>query len=172
MSDSLWPHGLQHARHPCPSPTPRACSNSYFAHNLSKIRMDENSWSFWTFLNIFRLHDLLYPLGFQTHRWSWVLPCTSQPSCCLRHHRGPHPKTDGPSSMMLCPFLFPRLPPPLQTWPWHPQESETVVFCLDSTSLHGRKRALRQESCLNTGLQLCIFLLLRIILLHLNFPVL
>ena len=28
MSDSLWPHGLQHARLPCPSPTPKAYSNS------------------------------------------------------------------------------------------------------------------------------------------------
>ena len=28
VSDSLWPHGLQHARLPCLSPTPRACSNS------------------------------------------------------------------------------------------------------------------------------------------------
>ena len=28
MSDSLRPHGLQHARLSCPSPTPRACSNS------------------------------------------------------------------------------------------------------------------------------------------------
>ena len=28
VSDSLWPHGLQYARLPCPSPTPRACSNS------------------------------------------------------------------------------------------------------------------------------------------------
>ena len=28
MSNSLWPNGLQHARHPCPSPTPKACSNS------------------------------------------------------------------------------------------------------------------------------------------------
>ena len=28
MSDSLRPHGLQHARLPYPSPTPRACSNS------------------------------------------------------------------------------------------------------------------------------------------------
>ena len=27
MSNSSWPHGLQHARLPCPSPTPRACSN-------------------------------------------------------------------------------------------------------------------------------------------------
>ena len=26
MSDSLWPHGLQHARIPCPSPTPGAYS--------------------------------------------------------------------------------------------------------------------------------------------------
>ena len=26
--DSLWPHGLQHARLPCPSPSPRVCSNS------------------------------------------------------------------------------------------------------------------------------------------------
>ena len=28
VSDSLWPHGLQHSRHPCPLPVPRACSNS------------------------------------------------------------------------------------------------------------------------------------------------
>ena len=28
VSDSLRPHGLQYARLPCPSPTPRACSNS------------------------------------------------------------------------------------------------------------------------------------------------
>ena len=28
VSDSLWPHGLQHARLPCSSPVPRACSNS------------------------------------------------------------------------------------------------------------------------------------------------
>ena len=27
-SDSVWPHGLQHARPPCPSPTPGAYSNS------------------------------------------------------------------------------------------------------------------------------------------------
>ena len=27
VSDSLRPHGLQHARLPCPSPTPRACSD-------------------------------------------------------------------------------------------------------------------------------------------------
>ena len=31
MSDSLWPHELQHARLPCPSPTPRAYSNSWLS---------------------------------------------------------------------------------------------------------------------------------------------
>ena len=29
MYDSLRPHGLQHTRLPCPSPTPRVCSNSW-----------------------------------------------------------------------------------------------------------------------------------------------
>ena len=28
VCDSLWPHGLQHTRFPCPIPTPRAYSNS------------------------------------------------------------------------------------------------------------------------------------------------
>ena len=28
VPDSLWPHGLQHARPPCPSPTPGVYSNS------------------------------------------------------------------------------------------------------------------------------------------------
>ena len=28
MSDSLWPHGLQHARPPCPSPSPGVCPSS------------------------------------------------------------------------------------------------------------------------------------------------
>ena len=29
VSGSLWPHGLQHARLSCPSPTPGACSDSH-----------------------------------------------------------------------------------------------------------------------------------------------
>ena len=36
MSDSMWPHGLQHTRLPCPSPTPRAssisCPSSWWCH--------------------------------------------------------------------------------------------------------------------------------------------
>ena len=32
LSSSLWPHGLQHARHPCPSPFPEACPSSCPLH--------------------------------------------------------------------------------------------------------------------------------------------
>ena len=36
VSNSLWPHGLQHTRPPCPSPTPRAysisCPSSWWCH--------------------------------------------------------------------------------------------------------------------------------------------
>ena len=32
VSDCLWPHGLQHTRHPCPSPSPRVCPSSCLLH--------------------------------------------------------------------------------------------------------------------------------------------
>ena len=35
LSNSLWPHGVQHSRLPCPSPTPRACSNTSHVHQVS-----------------------------------------------------------------------------------------------------------------------------------------
>ena len=35
VSNSLWHHGLQHARLPCPSPTPRASSNSWCHPTIS-----------------------------------------------------------------------------------------------------------------------------------------
>ena len=34
MSDSFWPHRLQQARLPCPSPSPRGCSNSCPSNHL------------------------------------------------------------------------------------------------------------------------------------------
>ena len=38
VSDSSRPHGLQHARPPCPSPTPRAYSNSCPSNHLILCR--------------------------------------------------------------------------------------------------------------------------------------
>ena len=49
MSDSLRPHGLQHARLPCPSPSPRAfsnsCSLSHWCHpTISSSVIPFSSW--------------------------------------------------------------------------------------------------------------------------------
>ena len=53
VSDSLRPHGLQHARLPCLSPTPRACSNSCPSHrwchptiSSSVTPFSSHLWSF------------------------------------------------------------------------------------------------------------------------------
>ena len=50
LSDSLWPHGLLHARLPCPSPTPEACSNpcplSRWCHPTSVVPFSFCLWSF------------------------------------------------------------------------------------------------------------------------------
>ena len=53
VSDSLWPHGLQHARFPCPSPTSGAYSNScpltQWCHptiSFSVIPFSSCLWSF------------------------------------------------------------------------------------------------------------------------------
>ena len=40
MSDSLWPHGLQHVRPPCPSPSPGVSRSSCPLHQ----------WCYWTIL--------------------------------------------------------------------------------------------------------------------------
>ena len=49
MSNSLQPHGMQHARLPCPSPSPGACSNSCpLRHSAyGGCGDDRNSEYFW-----------------------------------------------------------------------------------------------------------------------------
>ena len=49
MSNSLWPHGLQHTRLPCPSPSTRVCSNpcpsSQWCHaTISSTVIPCSSW--------------------------------------------------------------------------------------------------------------------------------
>ena len=54
-SNSLWPHGLQHARLLCPSLSPRVCSNSC-------------PLSWWCHPTIWSCHPLLLPLIFPSIR--------------------------------------------------------------------------------------------------------
>ena len=46
VSNSLWLHGLQHARLPCPSPTPGACSNSCLSSWWCHPTMSSSATSF------------------------------------------------------------------------------------------------------------------------------
>ena len=53
MSDSLRLHGLQHARHPCPSPAPEACSNSYPSNWWYHPTVSSSVWPFSSCLQSF-----------------------------------------------------------------------------------------------------------------------
>ena len=67
VSDSLWPHELQHARLPCPSPAPRACSNSYpssrWCHPTTSSPVKR--WK-WKLLSCVRLYSPWNSLGQNT----------------------------------------------------------------------------------------------------------
>ena len=43
---TLWPHGLQHARPPCPSPSPRACSDSWPSSRWCHPTVSSSVYSF------------------------------------------------------------------------------------------------------------------------------
>ena len=45
VSDSLWPHESQHARPPCPSPTPRVHPNSCASSQWCFVRLFATSWT-------------------------------------------------------------------------------------------------------------------------------
>ena len=49
MSDSLQPHGLQHARFPYPPPTPGACSNSCPSHWWCRSTIASSDFPFSSF---------------------------------------------------------------------------------------------------------------------------
>ena len=67
MSNSLPPHGLQHARLPCPSLSPRVCPNSH-------------SLSWWCHLILFHPF-LLKPSIFPSNRDSNLYSCIAAPHC-------------------------------------------------------------------------------------------
>ena len=53
QSDSLWPHELQHARLPCPLPTPRACSSSSPSSRWCRPAMSSSIVPFFSSLQSF-----------------------------------------------------------------------------------------------------------------------
>ena len=104
MSDSLWPHGLQQARFPCSSPTPRPCSNScplsQWCHQTISSSVVPFSSCFQSFLAsgtfpiVSSSHQMVkiseFQLQYQSFQWifrtdflsDWLTgsPCTSRDS--------------------------------------------------------------------------------------------
>ena len=81
MSDSLWPHGLQHARLPCPLPTPGAysnwCPSSQWCHPTVSSSVVPFSSHLQPFPDqgllqwVSSLHQVAKLLEFQLQHWSY-----------------------------------------------------------------------------------------------------
>ena len=97
MSDSLWPHGLEHARLPCPSPTPRAslnsCPSSRWCHSTisSVISFSSGLQSFpasgFFSLWLSSLHQVakVLDLQLQHHSFQWIFRIDSFNTDWLDH---------------------------------------------------------------------------------------
>ena len=92
VSNSLQPHGLQHSRPPCPSPTPRACSDSCPSSWWCHPTISSSVIPFSSCLQSFPasgsfLMSQFFPLGGQSTGASAlasVLPMNIQDWCPLR----------------------------------------------------------------------------------------
>ena len=81
VSNSLWPHGLQHARPPCPSPIPRVYSNSCPPSQWCHPTISSSVFHFSSCLESFPVSVLpvniqdWFPLGF-----TLLTPCSPRDS--------------------------------------------------------------------------------------------
>ena len=111
MSKSLWPHGLQHASPPCPSPTPgvypNSCPLSWWCHpTISSSIIPFSSWpifhrirvfsnesalcmrlpKYWSFsFNSSLSHEHLGLISFKTDWWD-LLAVQGTLKSLLQHH--------------------------------------------------------------------------------------
>ena len=95
MSDSLRPHGLQHSRLPCPSPSPRVYSNS----KIESVMQSNISSSVVPFSS--HLHSFLASRSFQMSRFfasgSQSIGVPASPSVLLRDFPNPGIKPRSPT---------------------------------------------------------------------------
>jgi len=82
-SDSLQPHRLQHARLPCPSPTPGACSNScpssQWCHPTISSSVVPFSSCLWSFPASVFSSELVLPIRWPKY-WSFTFSISISPS--------------------------------------------------------------------------------------------
>jgi len=92
MSDSLQPHGLQHTRLPCPSPSPRACSNScplsQWCHPT--ISFSVVLFSFLQFFHSIRVFSNVSALHIREPKyWSFSFSISPYSECSGLQSKGP-----------------------------------------------------------------------------------
>ena len=80
MSDSLQPHESQHARPPCPSPTPRVHSDSrpssQWCHPaISSSVVPFSSW-WWVPINSYCVENWIHSFSISFAVWSLVIECS------------------------------------------------------------------------------------------------
>ena len=125
MSNSLWLHGVQHARPPCPSPSPGVCPSSCSLHWWSHPAISSSYAPFSSALNlsqhqglfqwVSRLHQMTKILQFQLQHqpfqwvfrvdfpWDWLV----WSPCCSRDFQesSPAPQFKGTNSLVFWPSL-------------------------------------------------------------------
>ena len=139
MSDSLRPHGLQHASLSCPSPTPRAYSNSCLSSRSCHLTISSSVIPFFSHLQSFPASGSspvshLFTSDDQSTRVSAsvsVLPVNIQGWCplrltgltslCPRHFQesSPAPQFKGISSLVFCLLYGPVLTTVHDHWEDH-----------------------------------------------------
>ena len=82
VSNSLWPHGLQHTRLPCPSPTPRAYSNSCPSHQWCHPTISSSIFPFSSCLQSFSASGFFSKESILCIRWPkyWSFSFSISPS--------------------------------------------------------------------------------------------
>ena len=88
MSDSFWPYRLQYSRLPCPSPTPRPCSNSCPPSRWCPPTISSSVVPFSSCLQSFsiRLSDKYSGLTFLRTDWFNLLAVKRTFKSFLQHH--------------------------------------------------------------------------------------
>ena len=121
MSNSLWPHGLQHARPPHPSPTPRAysntCPSSRWCHPTISSSVVPFSSCLQSFpsIRVFSSESVLHIRGPKYWSFSFSISLSNEYSWLTAW--GMHSVTDEPTSV-----------PRVMTQPIHRVESADLLL--------------------------------------------
>ena len=90
VSNSLWPHGLQHTRPPCPSPTPgvysNSCPSSRWCHPMSHPLSSPSPLTFnFPIIRVFSNESVLCIMWPKYWRFSFIIsPSNEHPGLIFR----------------------------------------------------------------------------------------